>query len=76
MSLEKVFISKVIHKTFVDVNEKGTEAAASTVVMMNPASAVAQLPFVPEFKADHPFLFSIRHRPSGVILFVGLVQQL
>ncbi|MFO0940716.1 MAG: serpin family protein [Pirellulales bacterium] len=75
MSQETVFISKVLHKSFVDVNEKGTEAAAATVVMMAP-SAMAQVPFIPSFVADHPFLFMIRHRPSGTILFAGLVQQL
>ncbi len=76
MSDESVFISKVIHQAFVEVNEKGTEAAAATVVMMAPTAAPAQMPFVPKFIADHPFLFMIRHRSSRVVLFLGAVQQL
>lgn len=75
MSQEAVFISKVLHKSFVDVNEKGTEAAAATIVMMAPAAA-AEIPFVPVFIADHPFMFMIRHRPSGTVLFTGVVQRL
>ncbi|MGE3822356.1 MAG: serpin family protein [Isosphaeraceae bacterium] len=67
-------ISEVIHKAFVDVNEKGTEAAAATAVAMVRASAV--VPVVPvEFKADHPFLFLIRDEPTGSFLFLGRLTQ-
>ena len=65
-----LFINAVIHKAFVDVNEEGTEAAAATAVTMR-MTAVATPP--PEFRADHPFLFLIRHNPSGSILFIGRV---
>jgi serine protease inhibitor len=67
-----LFISTVAHKAYVDVNEKGTEAAAAT-------GAVATVTSVPpppkEFRADHPFLFLIRHRRSGSILFIGRLQN-
>jgi serpin B len=61
-------ISSVIHKAWVEVNEEGTEAAAATVVHM--AGRGAPLRAV-VFRADHPFLFLIRDRPSGSVLFIG-----
>ena len=68
-----LFISKVIHQSFVDVNEEGTEAAAATaVVMAEPTSA--RLPPV-EFRADRPFLFLIRDVKHGTILFMGRVMN-
>ena len=63
------FISQVIHKAFVDVNERGTEAAAATAVVMQSAAAPANPPVV--FRADHPFLFLICDNLSGSILFLG-----
>ncbi len=51
-----------------EVNEKGTEAAAATAVHMFGRAAP---PKTPEFRADHPFLFLIRHKPTGAVLFVG-----
>ena len=67
---EKLYVSHVIHKAFVEVNEKGTEAAAATaVVMMAPSGMVLKIPV---FCADHPFLFMICHK-SGAILFMGRV---
>jgi serpin B len=64
----KLFISKVIHQAFVDVNEEGTEAAAATAVVMRGAGR-------PEkgvvFRADHPFLFLLRDTRTGSILFLG-----
>ncbi|VAI37484.1 unnamed protein product [Triticum turgidum subsp. durum] len=64
-------ISSVFHKTFVEVNETGTEAAAATI-----AKAVllsASPPSDMDFIADHPFLFLIREDTSGVVLFIGHV---
>ncbi|MXQ98263.1 hypothetical protein E5288_WYG020294 [Bos mutus] len=60
-------LSKVMHKSFVEVTEEGTEAAAATgaVVMMR------CLMVVPRFCADHPFLFFIQHSRTGAILFCG-----
>ncbi len=71
MDPEKSFyVSAVIHKAFVDVNEEGTEAAAATAVVATRASAMKAPPV---FRADHPFLFLIRHNSSGSILFLGRV---
>ena len=69
-----LFISAVIHKAFVDVNEKGTEAAAATAVVMELAFASPKEPPV-KFKADHPFVFLIRDNQSGAILFLGRVMN-
>ena len=64
-----LFISAVIHKAFVDVNEEGTEAAAATAVVMKLEAAMPEP--VPVFRADHPFLFIIRDTKTGSILFMG-----
>jgi len=63
-------ISSVIHQAFVEVNEQGTEAAAATAVF---ATTRGLPPPTPEFRADHPFIFLIRHNSSGSILFMGRV---
>ena len=65
-----LFLSAVVHKARVDVDERGTEAAAATGVAIR-TLAVQQEP--PAFRADHPFLFVIRHNPTGAILFLGRV---
>ncbi|XP_030612183.1 leukocyte elastase inhibitor-like [Archocentrus centrarchus] len=62
-----LFVSKVVHKAFVDVNEEGTEAAAATGI----AIGVTSITIPVEFIADHPFLFFIRHNTTKNILFVG-----
>ncbi|MBP8302636.1 MAG: serpin family protein [Phycisphaerae bacterium] len=65
-----LFISAVVHKAFVAVDEKGTEAAAATGVTMKLTSlAPPTQPVV--FRADHPFVFLIRDQVSGAILFMG-----
>lgn len=73
-SAEKVFLSEVIHKAFVAVDEDGTEAAAATAV---PTcwEAMVRKPRPMIFKADHPFLFLIRHNSTGLILFIGRVMN-
>ncbi len=64
----ELYVSSVLHKAFVDVNEEGTEAAAATGIVVG----VTAMPPPPvEFKADHPFLFIIRHKPTGGVLFIG-----
>ena len=68
-----LFISAVIHKAFVDVNEKGTEAAAATAVVMECIMEVGPSEPPKVFRADHPFIFVIRHNESGAILFFGRV---
>ena len=67
---ERLFISNVIHKAYVDVNEEGTEAAAATAVVMKLTATAMPRP-VPVFRADHPFIFMIRDTRSGSILFLG-----
>jgi len=62
-------ISDVRHKTFVDVNEEGTEAAAATSVEISFTSLAAPL------QVDRPFVFAIRERLSGTILFLGRVMN-
>ena len=64
-----LFISAVVHKAYVDVNEEGTEAAAATAVVMRVTSVEPER--IPVFRADHPFLFLIRDNKSGSILFIG-----
>ncbi|HET6441808.1 MAG TPA: serpin family protein [Phycisphaerae bacterium] len=65
-----LFISAVVHKAFVDVNEEGTEAAAATAVVMGRAAMPEPAPV---FCADHPFLFLIRDTKTGAILFFGRI---
>ena len=71
---EKLNISAVIHKAFVAVDEKGTEAAAATAVAIVMSSA-GPPPSHPKatFRADHPFVFVIRDNRTGSILFMGRV---
>lgn len=72
---EDLYISAVIHKAFVDVNEEGTEAAAATGVAVA-ARAMPSLPAEPPvFRADHPFLFAIRDNATGTLLFLGRVNN-
>lgn len=70
---DRLFIGKVFHKGFVKVDEKGTEAAAATAVLMPKAGSAPMQPI--EFKADHPFLFFIRDNKSGLVLFMGRVAD-
>ena len=71
ISDEQVFLSSVIHKAVVSVDEKGTEAAAATAASMMRCCK----PTPKEFKVDHPFLFVIRHEPTKTILFMGRVTD-
>ncbi len=71
-----LYISNVFHKTFIAVDEKGTEAAAATAVVMMRATAIARPKPPPiEVKVDRPFLYAIQHVPSGVCLFLGRVTD-
>ncbi len=64
----ELYISHVLHKAFVDVNEEGTEAAAATAVVIKGRSA---RPPMPVFRADRPFVFVIRDNVTGTALFAG-----
>ena len=73
---QMLYISGVFHKAFVEVNEKGTEAAAATAVAMAAAMSMpSSWPFTPTFRADKPFLFAIRDVKTGTILFLGRVTD-
>jgi serine protease inhibitor len=66
-------ISRVIHKSFIEVNEEGTEAAAVTGIEIVPTSDGPSGPYY--FNADRPFLFAIRQNTTGAIIFLGRVQD-
>ena len=73
---KNLFISSVLHKAFVEVNEEGTEAAAATAVIMNLKAVSPDEP--PEritFDCNHPFIFTIHHKETGTILFMGTVDD-
>jgi serpin B len=69
------FIQFVMHKAFVSVDEKGTEAAAATAVGLSMASVAMSPPQPILFNADHPFLFLIRDKLTRNILFIGRVAD-
>lgn len=62
-----LYLSAVLHKAFIDVNEEGTEAAATTAVIGEQISVLMD----PQFRADHPFVFLIQENQTGSILFLG-----
>jgi len=69
-SLSGLYISAVLHKGYVKVDEEGTEAAAATAVIV----ATRSLPSAPKLMTlNRPFLFVIRDKPTGAVLFVGRV---
>jgi serpin B len=70
-----LYISQVFHKTFIAVDEKGTEAAAATAVAMATASAMVKKSPPIEVKIDRPFIYAIQHGPSGACLFIGRVTD-
>lgn len=66
-----LFISEVIHQAYVKVDEKGTEAAAATAVIMK----LTAIPETKIFKADRPFIFIIQEKATGNILFIGRITN-
>lgn len=73
---ERLAVSAVIHKTFLAIDEEGTEAAAVTAIDMRATAAMPQPEAPPiEFRADHPFFIVLRHKPTGTKLFMGRVAQ-
>jgi serpin B len=67
-----LLIDKVVHKAFIDVSEKGTEAAAATAVVIREKSMPVN---VVTFRADHPFMFVLRDNATNNILFIGKVAN-
>ncbi len=73
---ESLKISEVIHQAFVEVNEEGTEAAAATAVVMVVTDCIhSTRDEIPEFRADHPFLFLIKQKSTGEVLFMGRMNK-
>jgi serine protease inhibitor len=66
-----LYITEVKHKTFVEVNEEGTEAAAVTSVGV----ALTSVPLTIDFNVNRPFVFAIREKYTNAILFIGCVQE-
>ena len=69
---ECLFIREAVHKTYVSVEEQGTEAAAATAVMMTTES---MKPEPIDLFIDRPFIFLIRHHDTGAIVFIGRVLK-
>jgi serpin B len=72
---ESARISRVLQKTYMDVNEEGTEAAAVTAVVMARAMAVRREPVVIQFRVDRPFVLALVDEPTDEILFLGVVVK-
>jgi len=68
-----LFISQVVHKAFIDVNEEGTEAAAATAVIMLKSSIGGSSRIV--LDCNHPFIYLIQHKQTGTILFMGSIND-
>lgn len=71
--VKELYISKVIHKAYVDLNEEGTEAAAATAVIMERFSIGGSEDII--FDCDHPFIYLIQHQQTGTILFMGIITD-
>jgi serine protease inhibitor len=72
MTDRNLAITHVLHKSSVEVDERGTEAAAATSAEMSDISDEPGF----ELRADRPFLFAIRHEPTGALLFLGVIRSL
>ncbi|MBL7007614.1 MAG: serpin family protein [Planctomycetes bacterium] len=70
---ERLWVSAVLHQASVAVDEKGTEASAATAVVLEKRAGIPRSEV--GFTADHPFLFLIRHRATGTLLFLGRVAD-
>lgn len=72
---ERLAISAVVHKTFLAIDEEGTEAAAVTAIDMVTTAAPRPEPDPIQFRADHPFFIVLRHKPTNTNLFMGRVAS-
>ncbi|CAL8995844.1 unnamed protein product [Prunus brigantina] len=66
---QNLYVSSIFHKSFIEVNEEGTEAAAASAGVIK----LRGLPITTDFVADHPFLFLIREELTGTVMFIGHV---
>lgn len=71
---DKLYISALMHKSFIEVNEKGTEAAAATAVV-GARTLSLSTPFTPHFRADRPFIYMIKDNKTGSLLFLGRMMN-
>ena len=71
---KELYITDALHKAFIDVDELGTEAAAATAVSVG-VTSIRPPKVVPEFRADHPFIYIIRDNKTKSILFMGRLTQ-
>jgi serpin B len=67
-----LYIDEVLHKTYIKIDEEGTEAAAVTSIGIS----LTSMPETIDFCVDKPFMFMIREKHSGTILFIGKVLEL
>ncbi len=67
------YIDEIYHKTFIDVNEEGTEAAGATSVSIEETAAIIQDTF--QMDINRPFLFTITNTEENIILFMGSMEQ-
>ena len=72
---KELFVSAVVQKAFITCDEEGSEAAATTAVMMDGFSAVANPPPARQFIVDQPFIFYLREKTTGMLLFMGRVNN-
>ena len=66
---KNLYVDEVVHKAFIEINERGTEAAAATAAMIGLKSSLRDDPV--RFNADHPFVFLLLDRRTGCIIFAG-----
>ena len=72
-----LYVSHVLQKAFIEANQKRSEAAAATLLITKAGSSMPSPPTSPiEFKADHPFLFFLRDKLTGMLLLHGQVKSL
>jgi serpin B len=70
-----VYISQAVHKTYIDVTETGTEAAAATAFTMFTTTAIGSKPEIPVVMVNHPYLYFIVEKQTGAILFEGTMNN-
>ena len=75
LSSTPAYVGRAIQKTFIDVNEEGTEAAAATAIVMHFRAMSAVKPKPLEFKVDRPFIIALKEEGTGSLLFLGLVNE-